>query len=289
MGGAAKIKPGTAHDIDITQAATSGYLQGTRIASPASSNLVLTDSNNKIRLRVDGMVSDEIVLSARTYTSAADLVNEIQTKINADDKIGGRGVKVSWTDLGNEGFLKLESSSFGSTSRVETMDVADSNALNMLGLTGAMVKVGDDVAGTINSEKATGRGQILTGDSTNATTSGLQLLVTLLPSQVVSGTDSKVTITRGVASLLEIALDDMTKSGGVLASRTDGLQKQVDDIKQQVTNFDARLSTKREYLYKRFSEMEAALANFQTQGDFLTAQLANIQSNFSQMTGNNSK
>ena len=88
---------------------------------------------------------------------------------------------------------------------------------------------------------------------------------------------------------MDIALDDMTKSGGVLASKTDGLQKQIDDIKQQVTDFDTRLSAKRDDLYKRFSDMEAALANFQTQGDFLTAQLASIQSNFSQMTGNSSK
>jgi flagellar hook-associated protein 2 len=288
MGGSGKIKPGTALDIDITQAATSGYLQGLRIADPVSSNLTLTDSNNTIKLRVDGVVSDDIVLAARTYSSPADLVNEIQTKINADAKIGGRGVKVSWTDLGNGGYLKLGSSSYGSTSRVETMDVAGSSALSVLGLSGAMVRVGDDVAGTINGEKATGHGQILTGDSTNLTTAGLQLMVTLTPTQVISGADGKLTITRGVASLLSNSLDEMTKAGGLLASRTDSLQKQIDDIKQQVTDFDTRLAAKREDLYKKFSDMETALANFQTQGDFLTAQLASIQSNFSQMTGNSS-
>lgn len=288
LGGASDIKPGTTLAIDITQAATQGYTQGLKITDPASSNLTLTDSNNILKLRVDGVLSNEITLSTSTYTSGEDLANELQTKINADSKIGSRGVKVEWVDVGGSGFLKLSSSAYGSTSKVEFMDVASNSAYNVLGLSSASVKAGEDVAGTINGEKATGRGQILTGNSTNSTTAGLQLKVTLTPSQLTSGTDGQLTITRGVISMLNTKLDNITGTDGVLATKTTSLQKQVDDIKTQVTDFDERLAKRKEDLYTQFNNMETALSNYQTIADYLTAQLANIKSLFSSSSSSSS-
>jgi flagellar hook-associated protein 2 len=287
VSGGSKITGGETFAVDITQAATNGYLQGQRITDPVSVPLTLTTANNKLKLRVDGIVSDELVLSPRAYTSGADLANELQTRINADAKIGNRGVSVEWVDLGGTGYLKLSSSTYGSTSKVELITSIANNALSPLGLAIAVSYAGENVAGTINGEKATGQGQYLTGKDGNSTTSGLKLLVTLTSNQLVEGSDGDVTVTRGVASLFKDMLQGFTDSEeGVIALKTTGLERQIADIKQQVTDFDARLAMRRESLETQFQNMETLLSQLQSQSSFLETQLNQISANTSSILGN---
>jgi len=282
----ADIKAGSDFTVDITQAATHGYLRGSTLTDPADENIVLTDNNNRIRLRVDGIVSNEIVLEPGTYSSGEALANELQTRISADDKIGKLGVAVEWVDLGGQGYLNITSSSYGSNSKVETISSITHSALSTLGLTDGTVRYGNDVAGTINGEKATGRGQMLTGDEGNATTAGLKLLVTLTSSQVSPEAEGTITVTKGVAVLMTESLDRITKSGsGVIASKTTGLQRQVDDIKQQIDAFDKRLAIRRAALEQKWANFETLLSQLNSEQSYLSSQLDNISANFSQMTG----
>jgi len=284
----ADIKGGTAFDVDITRAATRGYFQSETITDPATAGVTLTGSNNRMKLRVDGIVSDEIVLSARTYASGDDLARELQTRINADDKIGKLAVTVEWVDLGTNGYLKLSSASYGSRSNVEMIMSITNAAYTVLGLYGGTAHAGDDVAGTINGEKATGKGQVLTGNTGNATTAGLKLLITLTEAQIGSGDEGKITVTKGVATTLSESLDGMTKAEeGVLARKTGGLQRQIDSIKEQIESFDERLALRRESLVKKWAEFESMLSQLQSQQSFLTSQLENITANFSQILGKN--
>lgn len=282
----ANIKGGSEFAVDITQAATHGYFQGQKIADPAVTPLTLSAANNRIKLRVDGLVSEEITLPAGTYASGEDLAAELQALISADAKIGAKGVTVEWVDLGGEGYLKLTSSGYGTASKVEIITSITSPAYNALGLTAGVAHAGDDVAGTINGEKATGKGQVLTGNQGNATTAGLKLTIALTDDQLADGAEGNITITRGFASTMRDALDRLTKSSdGVIARKTGGLQKQIDNIKNQIKQFDARLAMRREYLAKQWSDMETVLSQFQTEGAFLSSQLENITANFSQILG----
>ncbi len=280
------ISGGQQFAVDITRAATRGYYQGAKLNDPSSQNIILTESSNRVKLRIDGVVSDEITLTPGTYTSGEALANELQTRINADDKIGALGVAVEWVDLGGEGYLKLTSASYGSASRVEIISSVPNSAYSEIGLLAGMVHYGDDVAGTINGEKATGKGQVLTGDDGNATTAGLKLRVTLTSSDLGVGDEGTITVTKGIASVLSEALDDITKAGdGVIARKTGGLQGQIDSIKKQITDFDERLALRRESLVKRWIEFETLLSQLQTEETFLASQLENITANFSQILG----
>jgi flagellar hook-associated protein 2 len=282
------IDGGTEFAVDITQAATHGYLQGQRLVDPATNNITLTDTNDTLKFRIDGIVSDEIVLSSRTYTSGDELARELQTRIDADEKIGKMGVTAEWVDLGGEGYLKLTSATYGSSSKVETITSISNSAFSSIGLVGSVtLRVGEDVQGTINGESATGKGQALTGDEGNATTDGLKLKVTLTQSQLGTGDEGTITITRGFASVLEGALDSITKTGdGVIARKTGGLQGQIDSITKQIEDFDERLALRRESLVKKWTALEMVLAELQTEQDFLASQLASITSNFTQIIGN---
>ncbi len=286
VGTSAKVKGGSTFGVNITQVATHGYLQGQKITDPTVSGLTLTASDNKLKLRVDGIVSDEIALSARTYASGEDLATELQTRINADKKIGNRGIHVEWVDLGDEGYLKLSASSYGSTSKVEVIASVANGAIEPLGLSAAMVHAGDDVAGTINGEKAIGQGQFLTGAEKNLTTSGVKLLITLTASQLADGDEGDITVTRGVATLLKSTLESITQTeNGVISRKTAALDKQVAAIKEQIAAIDARLVQRRQTLEMEFQAMETALSQMQTQSSFLESQLSQASSNLSSILG----
>lgn len=283
------IAGGSDFTVDITQAATHGYLEGTQITDPGTENITLTDSDNKLQLVADGLVSDEIVLMARTYTSGSDLANEIQTRINADSKIGDKGVTVEWVqNNSDQGHLEITSSGYGSGSRVDirTSDITNT-AFSALGLSAASSLRGLDVAGTINGESATGKGQMLTGNDNNLTTAGLKLMVTLTESDVDDdGNQGTITVSKGISSVLGGVIESMTDSkSGVIERKTSGLSAEVENIDNQITDFNERLAVRKEMLQSQFQQMETLLSQLQSQGSYLTTQLDSISSNWASILG----
>jgi len=283
-----EVKGGSEFAVNITQAATHGYMQGMNLTDPSAANITLTDANNKMKLRIDGIVSGDIVLSARTYSSGEDLAREMQTRIDADGKIGKLNLTVEWVDLGGEGYLKMTSSSYGSSSKVETMASVTESAYSALGLTeGATLHFGKDVEGTINGEAATGKGQILTGNEGNATTAGLKLKISITESQLGDGDEGSITITRGFASAFQESLNHITKSSsGVIARKTTSLQNQISSMEKQVKEFDERLALRRESLIRKWTELEVVLSQLQNEQSFLSSQLDNISANWATINKN---
>ncbi|MFQ6007518.1 MAG: flagellar filament capping protein FliD [Candidatus Zixiibacteriota bacterium] len=277
-----ETRAGENYEVDITQAATRGRFQGSGIADPATTPLTLDSSNNRLKLIVDGLASNEIILSEKTYTSADELVAEIQSKIDNDDNIGNRGLTVQWVGSGTgSGYLLLESSVYGSTSQVQIVTTIANSAYTALGLANGTSLAGQNVAGTINGESADGKGQYLTGKEGNETTAGLKLRITLEPSQVISGSEGTITVSKGVAARLADLIDSFTKAGEGLFDRKIGsYQRQIDALQERIADYEERLELKRESLYKKFYEMEVALGELNVQSQFLTNQISGINNNW---------
>ncbi|RKX25648.1 MAG: hypothetical protein DRP47_09455 [Candidatus Zixiibacteriota bacterium] len=276
-----ETKIGEDYEVDITAAATKGVLQGTTINDPFDNPLTITSANNTIKLKVNGLESGEIKLSSRTYSSADELVREIQGKIDNDERIGSRGVVVEWVDQGSNGYLTFTSDSYGSQSKIERVTSISNSAYGSLGLTDATSTAGTDVAGTINGEEAEGTGQLLKGKEDNETTDGLVLKITLDPSQVGEAVEGTITITKGIAARMRDKVASYSKSGdGALDRRIKGYETQIETITKRIKEIDERLVIRREMLFKRFYEMERTLGELNSTGDFLTSQLANLDSNW---------
>lgn len=274
-----KTVTGQELEVDITQAATRGELRGTVIADPYVSALTLDNTNNRLILTVDGIQSEEIVLTEGTYTSIDGLVSEIQRRIDHDARIGTRGLTVEWVEAGDSGYLRFRSSNYGSASSVTVNTSLANSAVSMLGLAAAVSDVGKDVAGTINGEEASGQGQMLRGKAGNASIEGLQLRITLTEEDLVDGVDGTVTVAGGIASRLVDVVDGLSQTGvGMLDRRIKGVENQIKDINAQVKAFDARLAQRRERLVLQFYAMEQALGQMNAIGDYLTTNLANLNS-----------
>ncbi|UCG61974.1 MAG: flagellar filament capping protein FliD [Candidatus Zixiibacteriota bacterium] len=277
-----KTVTGTGFQVDITQAASHGAFQGAGITDPATSPINLTTTNNRLRLTVDGLTSDEIILSTGTYSTTETLIREIQAQIDNDSKLGNRDVTVEWVSTGAEtGYINIVSSTYGSSSKVELVTEQTNNAYAILGLSGGSTIEGLDVAGTINGEEAEGTGQTLTGKEGNATTDGLKILVTLDESQVISGVDATITITKGIAARMAEYVDSVTMTGdGTFDRRIRSYQNQIDALTERIADIDELLELRRQALYEQFYQMELILGELNAQSQYLTTQLNSLNMNW---------
>ena len=145
---------------------------------------------------------------------------------------------------------------------------------------------GVDVAGTINGEPATGTGRTLTGNSGNATTEGLQLLVSATAASPAGGATGHVTVNQGVADGLNLTLTQMLDPvNGAVAGAETSLNSQISDTQNQISQIQTDVSTYKDYLTQLFSDMETRVSALQAQGSAFAASIGSTSSTTSTSSG----
>lgn len=245
---------GTPLTVNITQVAT----QAQAVASVAQTQA----STAAERLTFNGTLFGNKEYSITL--NAGNTIDDTIAQINADATLS-RYLVASKDENGR---LLLTSKQYGSKAAftvVSDQEAAENNS----GIGTTVISVqGQDVAGTINGEPATGDGQFLTGNSGNATTDGLQIRVTATTPGII-GT---VTVTRGIADQVFQLIQRFTDSiNGSLTDETKTIQQQIDEIKQRISAFDEAMQRKAQDLREQFTAMENALSKMRTQAQYLTA------------------
>lgn len=162
--------------------------------------------------------------------------------------------------------LVLTHSDYGSS---RTFTVEQENGLVLgAGLDGEYA--GQDVAGTINGEAATGQGRTLTGASGAANVEGLSI--------IYSGTDTgevgSVTLTLGVAEGFYRSLFRMVDSfEGYITNKQDSLKSYIDRLEEQIQSMEAQLERRKASMTSQFIQMEKVLSKLQTQMSWLGQQI----------------
>lgn len=262
----------TPYQVDIFAAAEQASITASNPL--AASTVITTGVNDELTISINDRLSGTIKLTAGTYSRLA-LAQELEAKINADSQLAGGRVAVS-VNGGDQ--LVVTTEIYGSAAKAT---IGTGTALADLGFAGTETDIGLDVAGqfVVNGEveAATGTGQVLSGNSGNANTSGLQLLVTLTPSQVVPFIDADLTVTRGIAAefsrLLTPIQDPVT---GRLKLLDDSLQAQIDQINESIERQTKVMDARRESLVKQFIALETAVSQLKSTSSFLSAQLGNV-------------
>ena len=83
---------------------------------------------------------------------------------------------------------------------------------------------------------------------------------------------------KGIFTRLHNDLFEWTSSDGVLKTKTDTIQGQMNFIDEQLASMEERLVKREEYYYAKFAAMEKAMATMQAQSSWLGAQLAALSS-----------
>jgi flagellar hook-associated protein 2 len=269
--GSSKTKASaTPYQVNVTQAATQG---SATVTNPLAASTVITANNNTFNLTLDGAASGTLTLNLGTYTPQA-LAQEVQTEINSAQSLLGRQVSVSL----NGSNLSITSNSYGSSSQVK---IGTGTALAALGFAGTESGQGQDVAGNFQlngvTEGARGSGQFLQGLPTDADAADLMVRVTLTGSQIPNGPAANLTVTRGIASQLNAALQQMLDPAtGRLKLITDNLNSQVQDIQNQINQQNATIQTQHDQLVNEYASLESTVSQLQTVGNFLAAQSGNL-------------
>lgn len=263
----------TPFTVHITQAAQQASITG---GNTVAGSTVIDGSNNTLALTIDGKASGTVTLSSGTYTAQA-LANELQSKINAAVLPNGSSVAVSL----NGGALTIKSTRYGLAS---TVSMDSGTALSALGFAGTESATGVDVAGSFvvngQTETAKGSGQVLTGDSANANTSGLSIVSTLTPSQIQpGGADSTMTVTRGIAASADQMLTSMLDpTNGQITLIANQFSTQIQSAQKDVTTQTAAMNTQQAALMRQFASLESVLANLQSQANLLSSAFSSSSS-----------
>ncbi|RLB44258.1 MAG: flagellar hook protein [Deltaproteobacteria bacterium] len=149
-----------------------------------------------------------------------------------------------------------------------------SESANLLWTSGDQtVNNGQDVAGTINGESATGKGQVLTGDDDQPNVAGLSIRY----DGTQTGEIGTIKLTLGVAESFDRILFGITDPyEGYLSYKEDSLQSTIKGLEDRIQQMEARLDKKMELMVRQFIAMEKALAAVQSQSQWLTGQIQAI-------------
>ncbi len=220
-----------------------------------------------------------VVTDADTGTSHMDI------SITANNE-GGGSLDLGSMDLTQEGryameisayndngYLKIEHDNYGSGYGFSVTQSA-----NYLGITDGDFS-GQDVAGTINGESATGSGQILTGDSDQASIAGLAVKVSLTPTQLADqgANQGSITLTYGVAEQLYNHLKTITDQyDGYVSLRQKNIKDVMSDIDDRIDFMQKIVDRKKQNLENQFLNLERMMRQLTSLGNYMSSQLAGL-------------
>ena len=210
---------------------------------------------------VDGTSSGALALSG-AFATAEEFRAELQSLINNDSALKAANAFVDVVVEG--GKIQLQSRQYGSSSGVR-FDSAGAEFASATGLsTASVASSGVDAAGIINGSAAFGSGEVLL-PKIDTDPYGLNLTI----AEGMSG-DFSFTFSRGFAGELSGLIDNFLSSTGVIKSRVDSINTQLDGIADDQANLDRKMDMKSNRLTLQYQAMERIIASFNTTSDSLT-------------------
>lgn len=179
---------------------------------------------------------------------------------------GRHAMQLSAAASGN--FLQLQSNAYGSDA---SFTIAQS--VNNLGIID-QAYAGQDVAGTIGGEVATGNGQALSASSGNV--DGVLLMYT----GTATGAIGEMSINLGVGAQLDNLLESYTNPvSGIIQLSIDSSNNTYDSLQAQIDSLSLQLEQERERLMSSFLAMEQVMSQTNATGAWLSQQISSMSSN----------
>lgn len=264
---ATKISGPDGYKLDISKAASRGYYVTPAI--PAQVNI--TEGFSKIKIDMNGRLSDEIVLEEGTKT-IDELARDLEKKMRDDARIG----KAKFLVAVEEGRIVIRSQNWGERSRVE-ITAGEGAVMTGHPLIAGEVVEGTNIEGTIDGVELEGSGQILSGKE-GTPYEGLKLYSTLTQSQLSDEKEEATMVfTKGVATKVSEYIASVTdERKGSLSIYTDSVKEQFAGYDDQIKRMNERVERKRDNLKMKYARMEAQLGQLKSQQNYMAGQLSKL-------------
>ncbi|WP_370231093.1 flagellar filament capping protein FliD [Marinobacter nauticus] len=251
------------YEINVTQAATQGQLVA---GSALGATFDITDANDDLALTVNGDITVNLKLTQGNGISQQALLDDIQAQLNANNALNAAGTRLQ-VGLDGGGNLTFTSADYGSDSKVALASAEDAA---LFGLDTNTSTDGLDVAGTIDGRAAEGDGQVLFLGTGNGDASGLQ--VRILGDQ--TGNRGSITFVEGVGERTVDLVTNIVGADGAIESRTDSLNRELEQIQESQVRLEERIAAYRERLISQFSAADSLISQLNSTRDYVTQQLA---------------
>ncbi|MDH5601805.1 MAG: flagellar filament capping protein FliD, partial [Gammaproteobacteria bacterium] len=206
--------------INIDQTPTNGSLTGlTLLNYPAQ----IVDLPEKLVLSVDNISTSEIKMKPQNFSSGKEFSAELQRLINNDENLKQNGSSVSVSYINNA--VTITSNNVGLASSVAVTSISQTLS-SLSGLFVSQGQAGKDLKGTVN-------GYDLVGDGTRLKLEGVLSGVVLDVSGEKTGDRGEITVTNGVASILDELSNSFLQDKGLLDARIDGYNAKIKSIEKQ--------------------------------------------------------
>jgi flagellar hook-associated protein 2 len=260
--GTGATQPGT-YAVNVTALATRGSTMGSVALTPTTT--ITSGVNDELALTIDG-VAATVRLPEGSYTPV-QLAAQLQTAISATSLWGTAGVGAT-VAVNGDGALVITSNAHGSSS---TVSIGGGSAQADLFGAPASTTPGTDAAGTIGGVAALGGGRHLSGAAGTAA-EGLRIEVL----GGAPGARGTVSYSQGYAHRLAELLDRMLAAEGALSSRTEGVNRSIQDVTRQREALHLRLAEIEKRHRAQFAALDRMLGSMQQTSAFLQQQLAQL-------------
>jgi|tagenome__1003787_1003787.scaffolds.fasta_scaffold20980908_2 flagellar hook-associated protein 2 len=285
---------GAANTIAVsgTSAADFGFAQ-TQSAQDAEYTLDNVSKTSASNVITDAMAGVTLTLKATTATAVS-----VNVGAPGPDSQAVQGKVKAFVDQYNSTLDFIRGKLSEATVPNATTDADRAKGLlkgdpALTGLLAAMrAAIADPVSGRPTTTQLLSQVGVSTGATTgtgalskDAIAGKLTLDATTLSDQLANHfTDTKALFTNltgdyateGLAQRLGGLLDGWVKSDGILDARIDGEQSTIDSLKKRSADMDVRLAAREKALRAQFTAMEQALSQSQSQGSYLSSQLASL-------------
>lgn len=268
-------KPGT-YSLEVTKLPTQGELSGLPYVLPIS----IDEDNDTFTMRLDGYLSEDIVLSAGTYNTSEDFMTELQSKINSDPKFVDNNLNVSVTE--DAGVFSIASNSYGTVSSIAISSIESASFTASTGFSVGGGTMGTNVVGKIDGFAAIGSGETLIGKTGDA----MGMRVKVLGGEL--GDRGTVTYSDGMSSMLDDMLDgiidsnvssssgDIQTSGSTIDGAIDSQYKIILDLDKQKEDLIYRTDKMEARLYKQYNAMDSAVNGLNNTREWLKSSLESL-------------
>lgn len=250
-------------NITINQTPTNGSFTGQRLINYPNN---ISNVPEKITLVIDDVTSGEIKLLPRSYASGKEFAAELERVINQDVSLKSKSKSVSVNYINNR--LKITSNSVGLVSDVDVKSISQ-NLSSLTGLFSGEGVKGLDLKGNVN-------GYDLVGEGTKLKLEGVLRGVVLDVSGKKTGPRGELTVTNGIASILDELTNSFLESKGLLDTRIDGYNSKIKNITKERGDLVRKLEVSEQRYLKQFSNLDAMLGKMRATSNFLSEKLSNL-------------
>lgn len=255
-----KSKPGE-YEVNVTSPRTRAEVTSSAAAETLAQDETLSFNYNNDRNNIAANGTDFTVSLLTGDTPDAQV-----TKLNAAFTTEDLDIE-AFLDAG--GLLRIRTKDFGDKFQLTvSSDLIDGPGTTNIGNVAQIVH-GTDLKGTIGGKAA----RVLDGNHLKGETGFDSEDVEVLIPDDTSGILGKVRVVDGLGESMPDVLDSLMDGTGILKSRTDGIQRTIDDLGKQIEKNTARMDKVEQRLRRQFTTLEVTLGQLQALGDYVSAQL----------------